>query len=239
MRLKLYFQLENEKIDLDYRRIFLSYIKKSLQDYDESYFESLYRLGDNKIKPFTFSVFIPHPQFQPEDILIKEKYLEMTISFADNIMAAIFYNAFNHTRLKSFPLKENKMKLINISMLPEKRILGNSIVVKFLSPLVVRDRNQETRKDYYYSFEHEKFISMLKINIREQLKNSELEESLLDGFEVKAIQAKKTVVKFYEKQIEASLGTFELQGDKRLLEYLYKAGIGSKHSSGFGMFTII
>lgn len=42
-----------------------------------------------------------------------------------------------------------------------------------------------------------------------------------------------------EKQIECSTGIFELEGDIELLNYLYKTGIGSKHSAGFGMFKIV
>ena len=50
---------------------------------------------------------------------------------------------------------------------------------------------------------------------------------------------KKLIIKFYEKQIECSTGIFALEGDIELLNYLYKAGMGSKHSAGFGMFQIV
>ena len=46
-------------------------------------------------------------------------------------------------------------------------------------------------------------------------------------------------MKFYEKKIETSTGIFRITGDKQLLNYLYQAGIGSKRSSGFGMFKIL
>ena len=108
-----------------------------------------------------------------------------------------------------------------------------------MSPLVVREHNNETKKDYYYSFQHEEFEEMLKINIREEIKNADIPERLIETFSIEAINAKKTVIKFYEKQIEASLGIYKLNGSPELLDYLYKAGIGSKRSSGFGMFTII
>ena len=62
---------------------------------------------------------------------------------------------------------------------------------------------------------------------------------IADTFEITPIAPKKVIIKFYEKQIETSVGTFNIKGDKRLLEYLYKAGIGSKRSAGFGMFQII
>lgn len=39
--------------------------------------------------------------------------------------------------------------------------------------------------------------------------------------------------------MEGSIGTFKLFGNKELLNFLYRAGIGSRRSSGFGMFEII
>ena len=62
---------------------------------------------------------------------------------------------------------------------------------------------------------------------------------LVDTLKITPIKAKKVIIKFYEKQIECSTGIFALEGDIELLSYLYKAGIGSKHSVGFGMFQIV
>lgn len=123
--------------------------------------------------------------------------------------------------------------------MPEKNITTNNIKIKFLSPLVVRDRDRKARKDYYHSFSSDQFLEKLKININEQIKKCNFNSDILDDFNLIPILPKKTVVKFYEKQIECSLGIYMLHGKKELLEYLYKAGIGSKRSSGFGMFQII
>ena len=38
--------------------------------------------------------------------------------------------------------------------------------------------------------------------------------------------------------IECSIGKFELEGNIKLLDYLYKAGIGAKKAMGFGLFEI-
>ena len=83
------------------------------------------------------------------------------------------------------------------------------------------------------------FLKQLKNNIKEQLKISNLPLEVVDDFNIEAVQAKKVIVKFYEKKIETSTGIFRITGDKQLLNYLYQAGIGSKRSSGFGMFKIL
>ena len=129
------------------------------------------------------------------------------------------------------------MVLQNITMMPEKEITKEKIIIKFQAPLCVRSR--QDNKDYYYSYESKEFQDILKINIREQLKITSLSENVIDTFEIKPINAKKVIIKFYEKCLECSTGVFEISGKKELLTYLYQSGMGSKHSAGFGMFQII
>ncbi len=41
MRLKLVFALENNKIDIQYRKSIISWIKHSLEDYDENLYKEI------------------------------------------------------------------------------------------------------------------------------------------------------------------------------------------------------
>ena len=52
-------------------------------------------------------------------------------------------------------------------------------------------------------------------------------------------ESKTTVVPFKENLISASYGKFCLEGDITLLNNLYKTGIGSRRSEGFGMFEVL
>lgn len=237
MRLKLYLDLENENLPIQYRKNVISFIKLSLSEYDEDYYKRFYNQKDNIIKPYTFSVFLKKPEFKEEIIIIKNKQLELNISIADYEIAIILYNAFNHQKNKKFSLNKNSWILRNISMINEKEIKSEELVIKFMSTLVVRKR--DNNKDYYYSYKDKEFLNTLKINIKEQLKITNLPETILDTFSIEPILAKKIIVKFYEKSIETSGGIFKISGDMNLLKYLYEAGIGSKHSCGFGMFQIL
>lgn len=232
----MYFNLENEKISIQYRKSIMSFIKKSLQEYDEEYFKKFYNERDNIIKPYTFAVFFKDSKFNGDNIIVDSKIMELNISTEDYNTGIVLYNSFNHQRNKKFNLNNNSMTLKNIILLPEKEIDTEEITIKFLSPLVVRSRLNN--KDYYYSYQNKEFLDTLKLNIKIQLQTSSLPESVLEQFNIEPVNAKKTVVKFYEKQIESSIGTFKLTGNKDLLNYLYKCGIGSKHSAGFGMFEV-
>ncbi len=237
MRYKLFFSLENEVMPIDYRKNIISFIKLSLQNYDELFFEKYYFQKDTIIKPYSFSVFFRQAKIQADKILVHSKYMEMNITIEDYETAIIMYNAFNHQRNKKISINQNSLTLNNITLVPEKEINDSKCIIKFQSPLCVRLR--ENNKDFYYSYEHENFEDILKLNIRNQLSITNFQKDIVDTFKINPINAKKVVVKFYEKSIECSVGTFELAGNPNLLNYLYKVGIGSKHSAGFGMFQII
>lgn len=237
MRYKLFFELENKDISIQYRKSILSFFKKSLSEYDNEIYEKLYHAKDPIIKPYTFSVFFKDSEFKENRIIVNSKQMELNISIADYEIAVILYNAFNHQRNKIFHLEHNSMTLKNIVLIQEKQINTEEISIKFMSPLIVRQRENE--KDYYFSVEGKKFLETLKINIKEQLKLTNYSMDIVDSIKLEKINGRKTVVKFYEKQMEGSIGTFKLFGNKELLNFLYRAGIGSRRSSGFGMFEII
>ena len=237
MRFSLMFKLEKAEIPIQYRKTIISFIKYSLMEYDEKYYRKFYNNKDNIIKNYSFSVYYKQDSIQGEEVILKDNTLNLNVTVLDYETGIILYNSFNKQRFKKYPLKNNSMELQNISMLAEKEINSDKILIKFLSPLCVRKR--QNLKDYYYSYSSKKFQEVLKINIKEQIKITDIPEEFVDNFTIEPIDAKKIVVKFYEKYIECSTGKFEISGDKQLLKYLYQSGMGSKHSAGFGMFQII
>lgn len=226
MRFKLYFSLENSQMPIQYRKSIISYFKFALSNYDEKYYKKFYNEKDNIIKAYTYSVYFKNPKIGIEEIIIEDKKFELNISVADYETGIILYNSFNKQKYKKYPLSNNTMTLQNIIMVMEKEITTENITIKFQSPLCVRSR--ENKKDYYYSFEHKEFEEILKINIKEQLKMTDLPETIVETFKITPTNAKKVIIKFYEKQLEGSTGTFNISGDKKLLEYLYKARNGKQ-----------
>lgn len=233
MRLKLLFELENKRIDIQYRKAILSWIKKSLQEYDEELYEQLYKDKNPIKKSFCFAPILANPKFSQEEIQLSDTTLQIIFSFYNYAYALHLYNAFNSQKEKVFSLHQNSMTLKQINMLPEKQITSEKITIKTISPIICRNHNQETKKDMYYYAEREEFQTYIRINISEQMKAEGLEESLLEGFSITPVQTKKVIVKLYEKKIETTIGTLELEGNKKILDYLYKAGLGSKKAMGF------
>lgn len=233
----MYFELEKPKIDIQYRKSIISYIKHALQEYDENLYQEIYN-GNNK-KTFTWAAILSNPKFEQETIQLQDNNFSILFSAYNYLYALHLYNAFLAQQQKKFSLNQNSMMLKNIVMIPEKTISSNKIQVKMASPIICRNHDQETLKDMYYSFERPEFEKYIKINIFEQMKAEGLDSSLLEGFKITSIRNKKTIVKLYEKKIEASIGKFELEGNKQLLDYLYRAGIGTKKAMGFGLMEIL
>lgn len=239
MRIRLFFLLEKEQFPLQYRKSIMSFIKKSLQQYNQNLYDRFYHQKDPIIKPYTFAIFFHEPKFEKTSIKLQDKSFTMTMAIADEKLGQNFYESFLKQKNSPFSLYCNSMTVKEVYFLPEEKISSNLLNIKFMSPLVVREHHVTTRKDYYYSFERKEFLGTLKRNIKEEIRISSLSSKIIDEFECVPIQPKRTVVKFYEKQIEVSMGSYQIKGDTLLLQYLYQAGMGSKRSSGFGMFSII
>lgn len=239
MRLKLYFTMENEVLPIQYRRSILSFMKKSLQEYNEEYFNLLFHEKDIIIKPYTFAIFFNNPKFEKDIVRVEDKKFEMNISIADYETGMMLYNGFNHQKGVKFPLNHNSMTLEKITILNEFKILNEELMIKFMSPLVVREHNTDTGSDKYYSFEDSNFKETLKRNIKDEIKITELPIELVNTFDIEPIKPKKVVVLSYDRKIGCSTGTYKIKGDRNILQYLYQAGMGSKKSIGFGMFSII
>lgn len=237
MRIKLFFELENNTISQQYRKGIISWIKNAIEKYDENLFHEIYK--DNRKKTFSWAAILSRPTFHKEEIIMQDNQLSVVFSAFNYSHALHLYNSFLNQKFKKYPLNKNSMTLMNISMIPEREIIADEITIKMSSPLIVRNHNRETRKDMYYAYNKEGFQKYIRINIEEQLQAENLDSSLLEGFEIQELQAKKIVIPVYEKMIECSVGMFQLKGNMELLDYLYKAGIGTKKAMGFGLFELV
>lgn len=252
MRIKLHFELENNIIPKDYRILILSFIKNNLEkNFNESYKE-IY--GEKPtVKFFTFSVYLPKPKIEKEKIELDRNYFNVLFSIYDNKQFIEFYNSFNsminkekENKENSYPLKNNKMELKNITMVNEKNIMSNRVRIKFLSPLVLRNHKEKIinkkrkGKDIYFDFNDSDFNEQINYSVSRLIKDLKLNGVNLN-IKLKPYNnlARKTVVSFKNILINSSIGEYILEGDSELLNILYKTGIGSRRSEGFGMFEVI
>ncbi|WP_231682869.1 CRISPR-associated endoribonuclease Cas6 [Phosphitispora fastidiosa] len=240
MRMKLLYELQNCTLDLDYRRMLLSFIKKSLEENDKDFFQEMYR-KEPKTKQFTFSTHLSQAKYTEDCVLLDKPEFEMRFSTADYGIFVKLYNSLLRQKNIAFPIKHhNVLKLLRIYLENETAINTEELFIYFVSPLVVREHLREANKDNYYIYSDEQFLPCLKTIIKNDIEGHELlTGSMVDNLVIETVSGKFVLVKAFGSRIPASLGKFRLQGDKRLLKHLFDSGIGSRRGEGFGMFNLM
>lgn len=149
-----------------------------------------------------------------------------------------FFNGFQSQKYKRRPMDGNSMQLLSVSMRPLNEIKENEVVVRMLSPLIVRRHNSVDNSDIYYTCEMEEFGSVLKENIDIFFDKMGVDAPTED-FSIQVMKGKKVVVPLFGRNTDASIGIYKLTGSCRLLNTLYLSGIGARRSSGHGKFEVI
>ncbi|MDR0850714.1 MAG: CRISPR-associated endoribonuclease Cas6 [Christensenellaceae bacterium] len=247
LRLELKFLLKQKCIPLDYRSVILSFIKSVLEKkYPETYNE-LYLA--NRMKTYSFSVFLPVDKIEGDRFLLKENAISVKFSCADTKMLMKLYNSFlsmknsEYEGCDEYPLPgSNSMKLVGVNYSNTKPIFGNTnkVVIKFLSPLVVR-KNLEGGKNFYLNYYDDGFAKTLQFVVSNYLKIRNIPDGKVALRPIKPVPVtgKRLVIKYKDMNIDCSAGVFELEASPQIIEEAYMAGMGSRRSEGFGLFDII
>lgn len=238
MKIDLEFSLKNNIIPIEYHSFIVSFFKKALEAYDENMYYELYQDGNTALKTFTFATYFDSPQFLKDQIILGTNKLIVHITDYDMQDGILLGNALRGMGTIAFPLRNNQMKLNRVTIGQLTYLNEDNIIIQMSSPLIVRNHNRETNQDIYYTYQDTEFKETLKMNLNSMLQKLEYPISV-DDFDIVPLKNKKTVVKLYHHSINASLGVFQLKGNPQLLDFLWKAGIGSHRSSGFGSFKIL
>lgn len=242
LRIELLFQLDRAELPKDNKSIWISFLKNVLTDCNKGKFYERYFSGTQS-KDYTFSVIFSRPQFADEKVLLENTQVKMIFSSDDrNKTGLIFYAAFIQAKKRRFLLPNgNAMVLDQVRQLREQLITESKVIFRTVTGggLVVREHNKETNKDRYYTFQDEGFDENLKKVLHVQAQKAGFTESAAKNITMIPIQCRKVLVKQYGIYVDVTVGIFQLEGDPDLLQYFYQAGIGSKHSMGYGMLDIV
>ncbi len=213
----------------DYRPTMLSLIKAVLSRHYPEDCTRMYSTATSK--DFTFAIKFMNPIFSEETLSFASENILLTISSGDEYLSLLFYNAFCKSIGYSHPLNDGgSMSIRSVRILPQKKLDRNTVIIKFLSPLVVR-KHAPDEDDRYYVFDDPEFSDCLDTVISRQLGRS---VKVL----IEPIAPKKTVVRCYGVKIRCSLGTYRISADPEVLNTLAKNGLGSRRNMGFGMFAV-
>lgn len=241
MRFNVELLLDNEVISKDKNRIILSLLKHTFESYDKDYYLELYETMENKMKSFTFALYMGNCKFLREEIVIPEKRIILnysTYSLKDGIN---FYNSMLKNKGLEYPIKNNVMKINKINLNKEKTIITNEVIYKTLSPISVREHYGDNKKTWYHSLNDVKGQEIFIKNLRYQLLDEFGEKRILDieELEVGVLINKEVKVKHYGIEVLGNICHLKVVAKPYILDYLYKAGIGSQRSAGFGMIDLV
>jgi CRISPR-associated endoribonuclease Cas6 len=237
LRFSLAFSSPENEFPIDYPRCFIHFIKKAIGNYDSDVYHRLYQ--GNTVKGLTFSVHFPGAKYTKDKVIFREgSLIIMTISVAARELGGSLCGALIQQMHHSCKTSETEIVLESVRLLPEERVTEPKILVNFQSPLVLQTRDGE--RDWFHGCFQDSFASTFTNVVSAQLKKLGYNGEGADiPVEITPARPKKLVVKNYEKMMECSAGTFWLKGHPAVLNYLYDVGVGSKRSSGYGMFSIL
>ena len=243
MRYSVELILEKDTIPKNKNRMILSLLKNVLESYDKEHYLELYENISNNIKNFTFSVYMGNCKFLRNEILIPNKKVILNLSTYSEKDGLMFFNSFVSNKGKEFSYKDNVMTIKKVILKQETDISScNTVTFRTLSPLVIRDHKGDNKKTWYHSLNTKEGQAIFIKNLRYQLIDV-FGEKIKDEFQNISIQVSKDTkevkVKNYDIAMLSNITELRISAEPYILEYFYKAGIGSKRASGFGMLDVV
>lgn len=242
MRFKLDFMADQSEINIDYRRLVLSYIKNALsQSVNGDLLDRYYT--DTNTKDFTWTLIVSRPRFTKEKLQFANNKFTLVFSTDDRIQTGMYLMlAFLNQKNKRYPAEDgNYIYLKNIVQLNQKKV--NDTTVRFAtmpgSSLVVREHNRETNRDKYYTCEDEGYADKLEQALKTQAEMAGFAQAAVAGIKVHSVTGKKVVVKHYGIYLDATIADFTVSGENEILQHFYLNGACSRRSAGFGMLDIM
>lgn len=240
MRFDVNITLSDKEIPKDKNRMFLSFIKHNLSKNNKRCFEKLYGKGITDRKSFAMASYLPGAIFNENTITIPNKKIKLTISVVDMELGVEIFNSMMGSVNNTYKYKDCELTTTNVKLVREKRIENSTEIFKTLSPIVVRDHEKETNKDWFYDLSELKGQEIFLRNLKYQLEEEKPESKYFsDELEVEVLKNKKTVAKNYGINVQCNLCVLKINAKSEILEHIYKSGVGSYKSQGFGLLDII
>ncbi len=231
MRLQVVYNLDAPKLPVEYRRGFVSLLKEAIKQANPTCFERYYsRL--HTLKPFTFSLFFPElTGNEGEDFHVGSKAILSFSTFSPEVMTSV-YNGL--LQIREYPIFENKIRLYNVFLRPRIVITEGRVQFKTMAPVLV---NTKGNPNWYLLPGDKGFEEGLNFSVRELCRVFLGMPDVTVEFCPIAIRRK--VVRHYNMHMQGLVGIFELRGSPKVLDLIYRVGLGVRRSQGFGMLEVV
>jgi len=240
MRFCVELLLNKPSISKEKNKMIMHIMKLLFENTNEDMYKELYEGEENKEKNFSFSSYLGRGvKFNKDDIYIPDQKIILNFSTYDTREGILFYNSFVKNLGLEIPVEKNLVTINSIKEAPKGQI-GENTIFTTGSPIVVRNHKGDNKKTWYYSLEDKEgyrvFMENLGFQLRSNLKG--VKEEDIEEIRIRVLENKLVKVKHYGIVIPSNLGRLEISAKAYIVDYLYKAGIGSRRSQGFGYLNI-
>lgn len=236
---------KTEKLPRHHHFLFTSVVKAALETSNPEMQEKMYHFTkkqtNKEMKPFTGSIYLNNYSLENGEFTIHQD-VSLTISSPNPEFMLYLYNGF--VQKKRFIYQSYELTLIHIKMLPETLPKSSKVLFKTVSPIVMKTKNGK-----YLDFYDESYQRELNYAANECL-TAIASRSLYQQLAFTPVVMRKKVVQLKHDSFEklnaqkilymnASEGTFLLEGHPEDLAILAQTGLGFRRSTFFGFIQMI
>ncbi len=195
-----------------------------------------YRYQERTFRMFTFSLLKGSYQ-------IKDK----TITFSDSVSFYVSSPDTFFLRILTDELQNNGItygdrhfEQVEVS-LSDQTVETEDINIRMLSPICVYETDFVSKKSFFYAPEDERFSKAINDNFKRKYMAycGVTPKSDISVMPVNVTNKDKYVTIYKNFYINGWKGEYQLQGERKYLDFLLQVGIGSKNAQGFGLFEIM
>ena len=218
------------RVSIDYRRRFISLLKRILEDEYEKV----------KTRPYTFAVYFGKEAKIRGNFVEGVKRINFRFSTGDSILAVKFYNGALALKKQkaTHTIGEGRFAVEWIRQEEEKEPTG---VYRTLSPVVVERIGFHSPKptERYIIPSEEGFEESLLENILRRYRDIMGVDLKVSKFTFEGLKTKEEFIKHYRGFLRGFIGKFKVVSDSQeLLRFIYKYGLGLRTGQGFGYLEV-
>ena len=218
------------KVNIDYRRRFISFLKRVLKEEYEYI----------KARPYTFAVYFGKGAKIRGDFIECVKSVNFRFSTGDNLLAVKFYNGTLELKKRNavHAIGEGKFIIEWIKQEEEREPTG---VFRTLSPVVVERIGFISPKptERYIIPSEEGFEESLLENILRRYRDIRGKDLKVSRFFFENLKTKEEFIKHYGGYLRGFIGRFKIVSDsEELLRFIYQYGLGLRTGQGFGYLEV-
>ncbi len=226
-------------IPVTYRRDILSMLKEALKG-DEQFFNKYYGVHrENRQKPFTFALYIPHAESIKNKngsfLKTDHPYLTLKLSSSDLHFFITLYNQL--LQLKNYKIFDQEVHLSRFRLEEKPIFTDREATFRVVSPVIVRKIENHKGRGYL-SFEDDHFKDNLIHSIINLAQNFSDFVPRYEEIDIIPKRCKRVIVSNYGGEI-GTTGIITIKAPVKVLELIYLAGLGAKRGQGFGFLEVV